>query len=204
MFAGFSTEQQQWFADGMAANARNGARALLSVVDFSGFEHLLDVGGNAGGYAIPIAIEHPTIRITIVDLPDVESLAHRRIHESGLGSRVGFAAGSFFEPLGVSGDAILLSSILHDWEEEDCLRILGNCYEALAPGGTIVVTEPMLSDDYSGPDHPAASGLTMALLGGENRTRKQVGDLLQAAGFGDVWMTDVLPQNSVVTAKRTA
>ena len=60
----------------------------------------------------------------------------------------------------------------------------------------------MLSEDATGPDHPAASGLTMALLGGENRTRKRIAEMLVEAGFGGVWMSELLPQNSVVTAIR--
>lgn len=204
MFGGFSEEQQRWFAEGMRANAVRGAEILLSQFDFGPYRALLDVGGNAGWYAIPIARAHPALRVTIVDLPEVEPLAHTTIHEQGLEARIEFAAGSFFERLPAGHDCLLLSSILHDWEDADCARILRNCYEALAPGGVVIVTEPMLADDYTGPDHPAASGLTMALLGGQNRTRTGIVAMLEQAGFGEPWMSELLPQNSVVTAKRFA
>ena len=97
---------------------------------------------------------------------------------------------------------MLLSSILHDWDDDDCMAILGRCFRAIEPGGTIVVAEPMLAEDATGPDHPAASGLTMALLGGENRTRRRIAEMLGDAGFTRTWVSELLPQNSVVTALR--
>lgn len=204
MFGGFGAEEQEWFAEGMYANAVHGARWLLEEVDFDGFRRLADVGGNTGGYAIPILRKHPGLEGTIVDLPAVQGLAERRIAGEGMEGRLSFRAGSFFDEDGIPGehDVLLLSSILHDWEEADCRRILANCYAALEPGGTVVVTEPMLAEDLSGPDHPSVSGLTMVVLGGENRRASQIVAMLEAAGFRDAWASEPGPQNSVVTARK--
>lgn len=205
MFSGFSPEQQRWFAEGMYANAVHGGRSLADVVDFSHFQRLLDVGGNSGGYAIALARANPRLRATIFDLEPVRELAMERVAAAGLADRIGFAVGSFFEDELPGGhDAVLLSSILHDWDDDDCMAILGRCFRAIEPGGTVVVAEPMLAEEATGPDHPAASGLTMALLGGENRTRRRIAQMLLDAGFARTWESDLLPQNSVVTAVRPA
>lgn len=203
MFAGFGPEEQRWFADGMFANAVHGGRWLVTQVDFSPFRHLLDVGGNAGGYTVAILSQHFRLTATIFDLEAVRPLAVERIRKAGLEGRCTFVAGSFFDDVLPRGhDALLLSSILHDWGDDDCRAILANCFAALEPGGTIIVTEPMLADDFTGPDHPAASGLTMAVLGGENRTRPQIRGMLHAAGFERSWMSRLGRQNSVVTARK--
>jgi hypothetical protein len=203
MFSSFSAEEQRWFAEGMYANAVHGGRSLAEVVDFSGFRSLLDVGGNSGGYAIALAHANPGLRATIFDLEAVRELAQERIAAAGLPDRGGFVAGSFFaDELPRGHDVVLLSSILHDWDDGDCMAILGRCHRAMEPGGTIVVAEPMLAEESTGPDHPAASGLTMALLGGENRTRRRIAEMLEAVGFTGLWMSALLPQNSVVTAVR--
>lgn len=203
MFSGFSPEQQRWFAEGMYANAVHGGSSLAEVVDFSHFQRLLDVGGNSGGYAIALARANPRLRATIFDLAPVRELALERVDAGGLADRIDFAVGSFFEDeLPQGHDVVLLSSILHDWDERDCMAILGRCYRAIEPGGTIVVAEPMLAEDSTGPDHPAASGLTMALLGGENRTRTRIAEMLGDAGFTRTWVSELLPQNSVATALR--
>lgn len=205
MFGGFDEAAQQWFADGMFANATHGARALMREVDFGAFRRLLDVGGSAGGYAIAIATAYPGIEATIFDLPAVKPWAEARIADAGIPGRVRFEAGSFFDDALPRGhDVLLLSSILHDWGDDDCARILHGCVDALAPGGTLVVTEPMLAEDWTGPDHPSVSGLTMAVLGGENRTRSRIGNMLLATGLADVWASPLGPQNSVVTARKLA
>jgi hypothetical protein len=203
MFAGFSREDQRWFAEGMFANAIHGGLALVATIDVSPFRRLLDVGGNAGGYSIALCRANPELRATIFDLEATRQLAMERIAEAGLGARITFVAGSFFEDeLPAGHDTLLLASILHDWDEADCARILAACYAALEPGGTVIVTEPMLAEDHTGPDHPAASGLTMVLLGGENRTRARIAGMLEDAGFVEPWWGPLGPQNSAVTARK--
>lgn len=203
MFSNFGPDEQQWFADGMFANAVHGARVLIEQVDFSHFRRLLDLGGNAGGYMIALLQAHPNLVATIFDLEPLRAVAAERIAEAGLEQRIEFAAGSFFEDdLPGGHDVVLLSSILHDWGDADCAAILGKCFAAMDSGGTLVVAEPMLAEDFTGPDHPAVSGLTMAVLGGENRTRARICELLGAAGFDRCWRSELLPQNSVVTARK--
>ena len=201
LFGGLDAEAQRWFAEGMLANAAAGAAHLLSEVDFRGFARLLDVGGNAGGYTLPLLDANPGLRATIFDLPGVRGLAKERIGERGMDERCRFVAGSFFDdPLPSGHDVALLANVLHDWETDECHQILAACERALDPGGTIIVSEPMLAEDLSGPEHAAVSGLTMALLGGENRTQPQIGGLLTEAGFERTWSSPRGAQNSVVTA----
>lgn len=203
MFANFGPDELRWFADGMFANAVHGARLLLEQVDFSHCRKLLDVGGNAGGYTIALSRAHPNLIATIFDLEPLRTMAAGRIAEAGLKKRIAFAAGSFFaDELPRGHDVLLLSSILHDWGDADCAAILRNCFAAMESGATLVVTEPMLAEDSTGPDHPAVSGLTMAVLGGENRTRARICELLAAAGFDRCWRSGLLPQNSIVTARK--
>jgi len=204
MFSGFGETEQRWFADGMYANAVHGGRALLQYVDFAPFRRLLDVGGNAGGYTAAILARHGRLEATILDLEPLRRLAVERMTAAGLAGRVAFVAGSFFEDALPRGhDVLLLSSILHDWGDADCETILRHCQAALEPGGTIVVTEPMLQEDHTGPEHPSVSGLTMAVLGGENRTGQRVAEMLVRAGFEEPWRSEPGVQNSVVTARKS-
>lgn len=205
MFEGFGADEQRWFAEGMFANAVHGGRSLMEQVDFSTFERLLDVGGSAGGYATALLQRHPLLQATIFDVEGVRALALERAAENQVADRVAFVAGSFFEDSLPRGhDVLLLSSILHDWGDDDARAILRNCFAAARPGATVVITEPMLAEDFSGPDHPSVSGLTMAVLGGENRTRQRICALLVEAGFAGCWQSELLPQNSVVTARKPA
>jgi len=203
MFGGFDPDDQRWFAEGMFSNAVHGARALLKDVDLSGVARLLDVGGNAGGYSLTLLRSLPSLEATIFDLPATQRLAEEQIARTGMGDRVQFVAGSFFDDALPTGhDAALLASILHDWREDDCARILTRCFHALTPGGLLIVSEPMLSEDATGPEHPSVSGLTMAVLGGENRTQSAITVMLKSAGFEEVQRYPVGHQNSTVTARK--
>ena len=171
-FENFSQDDQRWFAEGMLANAVSGARYLLGQLDLSSFRSLLDVGGSSGGYTMALLEAYPSLGATIFDLEAVRPLAEERIAELQLQERCGFVGGSFFDdPLPKGHDILLLANILHDWDASQCGRILAACHEAIEPGGTVVVVEPMLYEDLTGPAHASVSGLTMALLGGENRTQ---------------------------------
>jgi len=203
MFEGFGADEQRWFAEGMFANAVHGGRSLMEQVDFSQFLRLLDVGGSGGGYTTALLHRHENLRATIFDVEGVRSLALERAAKNDLSDRLTFIGGSFFEDSLPRGhDVLLLSSILHDWGDDDARKILANCSAAALPGGLIVVTEPMLAEDFSGPDHPSVSGLAMAVLGGENRTRSRICALLAEAGFIHCWQSELLPQNSVVTGRK--
>ena len=203
LFGGFGEEERRWFAEGMLANAIAGAERLRCEVDFSPFRRLLDVGGSSGGYTLALLEAHPSLEATIFDLPAMRPIAEERIADHGLGDRCRFVPGSFFDdPLPQGHDILLLANILHDWETPECRRILAACHDAIDPGGTIVVVEPMLAEDLTGPDHASVSGLTMAMLGGENRTQSRIGAMLVEAGFGGVWRSAIGEQNSVVTARR--
>jgi hypothetical protein len=203
MFGGFDGDDQRWFAEGMFSNAVHGCRALLRELDLSDVHRLLDVGGNAGGYSITLLQSLPHMEATIFDLPATRPLAEEQIQRAGVRGRMRFAAGSFFDdPLPTGHDAILLASILHDWDNADCGRILARCFEALAPGGLLIVTEPMLAEDATGPEHPSVSGLTMAVLGGENRTQSAISRMLEIAGFEHIRRLPMGHQNSTITARK--
>ncbi|HWB99532.1 MAG TPA: methyltransferase, partial [Bryobacteraceae bacterium] len=145
----------------------------------------------------------PALEATIFDLPATRQLAEEQIGRAGMDGRVRFVAGSFFDDALPGGhDAALLASILHDWSDGDCARILARCFDALAPGGLLIVTEPMLAEDATGPEHPSVSGLTMAVLGGENRTQSAIAGMLESAGFVEVRRHPMGHQNSTVTARK--
>lgn len=203
MFGGFDDADQRWFAEGMYSNAVHGGRALLREMDLSGVRRLLDVGGNAGGYSVTLLHALPELEATIFDLEATRELAEERIAQEGLAGRLRFVTGSFFEDeLPRGHDAVLLASILHDWADGDCGTILRRCYAALEPGGTVIVTEPMLNEESDGPEHASVSGLTMAVLGGENRTQSAIARMLAEAGFERLWRSPMGVQNSIVSGKR--
>jgi O-methyltransferase domain len=77
-------------------------------------------------------------------------------------TRVTIEDGDFFETVPSGGDAYLLSHIIHDWNDEECLTILGNCRKAMKPNGRLLIVE-MVLPQFSSP----ADFRTFSQYGGE-------------------------------------
>ncbi|GGM12306.1 MULTISPECIES: methyltransferase [Micromonospora] len=166
------------------------ARSLGEAYDFGGHRRLLDVGGGAGAFPVALCGRFPELTATIFDLPHVCAIAETKIASAGLTDRIGTTAGNFLtDPALPTGhDVILLSMILHDWDEAQNRSILAKCHAALPPGGTVVISELLLNDERTGPPAAALMGLNMLVEteGGRNYSAAEYGTWLTDAGFTDV------------------
>ncbi|HZH48409.1 MAG TPA: methyltransferase, partial [Nitrospira sp.] len=101
----------------------------------------------------------------------------------GVADRVTIESGSFFEGVPSGGDAYLLSHIIHDWSEEQCLTILGHCRRAMKPGNGLLIIEMVLPAGNT--PHPGKMLDMMMLVGpgGQERTEQEYGTLLGKAGL---------------------
>ena len=175
-------EDQEVFDRGMAALTRRLNHALLEAYDFSPFGTVVDVGGGNGAFLKALVDAHPGMRAVLFDQPQVVDGVE--------GLEV--VGGDFFESVPAGGDAYVLKSIVHDWEDEDVSRILASVRRA-APAGAVVL---IVERDLGAPNADVAaklSDLTMLVLpGGRERTEAEFASLLGAAGFRYHGLTPVL------------
>jgi demethylspheroidene O-methyltransferase len=169
------------------------AAEALEAYPFHKHRRLLDVGGGDGAFLTAAAEALPDVELMLFDLPAVAERARRQFAESGLGDRVSAYGGDFFaDPLPGEPDAISLVRILHDHDDARVQRLLANVYSALPEGGTVVVAEPMASDDSAAPVGDAYFGFYLLAMGrGRARTPAEQRYLLESAGFSRVrtWRT---------------
>ena len=113
-----------------------------------------------------------------------------------MADRISFTPGSFFESIPTGCDLYMLSHIIHDWSEGQCLTILGNCHRAMSPSGRLLIIEMVLSEGNA--FHPGKMlDMTMlALTPGQERTELEYRALLERANFT---LTRVIPTNSAVS-----
>ena len=126
---------------------------VAEAYDFSGIETVVDVGGATGNMLAALLSRHTGLRGVLFDLPHVVRDAPALLKARGVDARVTIETGSFFERVPAGGDAYLLSHIIHDWSEEQCLTILGHCRGAMRPDGRLLIVETVL---------PKATRLTRA------------------------------------------
>ena len=166
------------------------ARALAGAVDLSGHHRLLDVGGGSGAYPIELCRLHPGLTATVLDLPHVCEIAAGKVDLAGLSDRIGTTAANFLTDaaLPTGHDVLLLSMILHDWDEPTNRELLAKAYAALPSGGLVIVSELLLDADRSGPAPAALMGMNMLVetVGGRNYSDLEYSEWLAGAGFTQV------------------
>jgi len=170
--------------------------AVASGYDFSTIGTVVDVGGATGNMLAAIVSRHPTTRGVLFDMPHVVQDAPALLHARGVEDRVSIESGSFFERVPAGGDAYLLSHVIHDWSEEQCLTILGHVRSVIKPDGRLLIVEMVLPPGDT--PHPGKV-LDIAMLvvpGGQERTEAEYATLLGKAGFR---LMRVVPTESAVS-----
>jgi hypothetical protein len=156
--------------------------AFLAVYDFAGIGLLVDVGGNRGALLAGVLAANPAMRGILFDLPKV--VAHAAPVLADVAERCSVVGGDFFAAVPEGGDAYALKFILHDWNDERCVRLLEHCRRAMVPGGRVLVIEHVVPEEPGG--HIAYyMDLNMLTMtdGGRERTEAEYRALLQRAGL---------------------
>ena len=175
--------------------------AVAAAYDFSAFQTITDIGGSTGNMLTTILAKHTGPRGILFDMAHVVREAPALIKQRGMTDRIRIEAGSFFESVPAGADAYIFSHIIHDWDEQQCLTILGNCRRAMKPSARLLLVEMVLPSGDT--PHPGKLLDIMMLLlpGGQERTPEEYSALLDKAGFR---MTRVVPTASPVSIVEAA
>jgi hypothetical protein len=161
----------------------NTCGTVLDVFDFTAVRRVVDVGAAHGTLLCSILERYTDTAGVLFDLPHVVADARAHVERAGLLGRCELVGGDFLDQVPAGGDVYMLSTILHDWDDERCLRILRNCRAAMGQEGRLLVTELVIGDG-EGPFFGKWLDLHMLVMhGGRDRTAAEYGRLLEAAGF---------------------
>lgn len=183
-------EADRIFNEAMIGYTHQVANAVAATYDFTPFGTVVDVGGGYGTLLAAILRDNPKARGILFDVPHVIDAAQGFLSTSGVAERCTRIAGDFFAAVPAGGDAYLLSQILHDWEDAECLSILRHCRAVMPEGGKLLVVELVIP---LGNEPSFGKWLDLHMLaipGGRERTEAEYGALFHAAGFE---LTRVIP-----------
>jgi demethylspheroidene O-methyltransferase len=190
----------------MSASQGLVAEEILDAFDFSRHRRVLDVGGGDGTFLRAVARRVPGIALALFDLPGVAAQASARFAEAGLTDRVTVTPGDFSrDALPAGPDLITFVRVLHDHDDPRVERLLRLAHEALPPGGTLLVAEPLAGTPGAERMGDAYFGLYLWAMGsGRPRTAAELGAMLQRAGFEapEERPTRVPLQTRVLVARR--
>ncbi|XP_042485022.1 3'-hydroxy-N-methyl-(S)-coclaurine 4'-O-methyltransferase-like [Macadamia integrifolia] len=162
---------------------------------FEGIGSIVDVGGGNGAAAKEIVKEFPSIKCTVFDLPQVMRSNSEKTSE------VEWVEGDMFNSV-PRADAIILKYILHDWNDEKCMKILEQCKEATPAGGKVIIVEMVMDINQEMDMYPVlvSDMFMMVSLGGKERTREEWEKLIHDAGYSKCKITPFLPLASLIEA----
>jgi predicted O-methyltransferase YrrM len=197
-------ERARAFTRAMHSISERPAAALAETLDLAGVERLVDVGGGSGAVSIALARRWPELRCVVWDLPSVCALAREYAEEAGLGSRIDTLEGDFFRDAYPDGaQAALFSQILHDWSPARGRALLERAFQALPPGGLVIVHEKLV-----GPGAPLANALVdldmLVWTEGQQWEETELRELLGSIGFDTIECHPTTGYWSALTARRPA
>ncbi|MBB0242856.1 methyltransferase [Streptomyces alkaliphilus] len=191
---------------------------IFEFVTFDRYQSIVDVGGGNGHLMCELLHRTPGSSGVILDLSGTVSLAEKRVAEEELTHRCTALAGDFFIEVSPGADLYILSHVLHDWGDEDAVKILRTCASAMPDSGRLMVIDLAMTSPTApagtsrapgggeGSRHlPALMDLYMLSLfgaaGGRERTTDEFVALLSRAGL-DAEDISVLPSGmAVITAR---
>ena len=145
------SELARHFTLALAGRARNVAPAMAERVPLGDAETLLDVGGGTGIYSLACLRRYPQLRAIVLDRPEVLRVAEEFAQQLDVADRVQLLPGDMFVAPLPSADVVLLSNVLHDWDEPECRSLVRKCADALPAGGRLLIHDVLLNDALDGP-----------------------------------------------------
>jgi 2,7-dihydroxy-5-methyl-1-naphthoate 7-O-methyltransferase len=157
--------------------------AIAAAYPWAALGHVVDVGGGNGALLIAILRAHAELRGTVLDLAGPVSHAEQAIVAAGLGHRAGAQVGSFFDVLPAGAGGYVLSGVLHDWDDEDAVRILKRCADGASATGKVLVLEDAIGVDPSATADTTGDLRMLCYCRGRDRSLDQLAELATSAGL---------------------
>ncbi|MEV4927125.1 methyltransferase [Streptomyces roseoverticillatus] len=178
-------DAQQLFDTGMANMSGPEDELIADAYEFPATGTIVDVGGGRGGLVRAVLRKNPGMSGVLFD--QEQTVAEHLLDEGPgakeIAGRWRTDAGSFFESVTPGGDIYVLKHIIHDWNDEDCLRILRAVRAAIPAGGRLLVVDAVLPEGNEPHFAKSADIIMLAVVTGRERTEQEFRDLLGEAGF---------------------
>jgi 2-polyprenyl-3-methyl-5-hydroxy-6-metoxy-1,4-benzoquinol methylase len=140
----FTAEQWDSYQKGMFAIAKVNAQEVGRRTPVPpGATKMLDIGGSHGLFSAQICRRNPPLTSVILDLPPAIEKATSLLATLHMGETVQYKAGNALEEdLGIEAyDLVFISSLVHHFTREQNVALCKKIYDALKPGGYLVIQE---------------------------------------------------------------
>ncbi len=147
------------FLAAMTGISHSANLAIAENFPWKSYRSVADIGTAQGDLVVQVVLSNENLKGIGFDLPEVAPIFEEHVASHGLTDRVRFAGGNFFEQPLPRADVLMMGHILHDWNLEEKKLLIRKAYEAVPPGGALIVYESLIDDDRCS----NAFGLLMSL-----------------------------------------
>lgn len=120
---------------------------LVHSVALNGRRKMLDLGGGAASYSIALCAANPQLHARVIDAEEPLAIARPLVEEQGLQDRITLVEGDFHSAnLGDDNEVVLISGVVLIKSEQECRTLFRRAYDALVPGGLMIVQDFMRID----------------------------------------------------------
>jgi predicted O-methyltransferase YrrM len=196
---GDDKEKTRAFVMAMHERARGIGSILPHIVDVTGRRRLLDIGGGPGTYSVSLIQQTPGLTSTVLDVPGVLEVTRELIDASGYADRVTLMPGDYLKsPFGTGYDLALLSGMMHRETPDSCRLLLRKAFDALDPGGLVIVSDVFFDDDSkTTPPFTVYFALNMMLTSAEGsaHAKTEMAAWMNEVGFAQVELRELPKPN---------
>ncbi|MDY6805108.1 MAG: methyltransferase [Cyanobacteriota bacterium] len=209
---GFVNADTYWsdYMKGQHSRATSGQGAyLVENVNLEGKRKLLDLGGGAASYSIALCNAYPQLQAFVVDEKESLAVAGPLVEENNLNNQITLVEGDFNTiALDSDHDVVLISGVVVLKSEEDSRQLFRRAYNALLPGGLIVIQDFMQMDSS-----PKRRFLDIMMdlyvkIGfhpeGSDRSSTEILSWLQDVGFKNFKQVSLPTQYALIAAEKPA
>lgn len=175
-------EHSAMFDESMALMSSPENDVIANTYPFGDAKTVMDIGGGRGGLLAVILSRHNALAGILFDQEHV--IEHPdAIVQPSLEGRYRTLAGDFFDSVPEGADLYLLKRILHDWSDDDAVKILTCVRKALSPDARVAVIDAVIKPGNDADPNKYLDVGIMTLLNGRERTAEEFGNLFAAAGL---------------------
>jgi len=187
-------------------NAARVAAGSLSPRAKKSIKKVMDVAAGSGAWSIPFAQAIPDARVTVVDFPEVTTITRDFTNKFGVDDQYDYVAANLREvDFGRNKyDLIILGHIIHSEGEKWGKKLVKKSYDALRPGGMLLIAEMVPEDPRSHRWIPVIFGLNMLMVTSEGAvfTMREYRQWLKEAGFTRVQAIEAPAPSPLILATK--
>ncbi|KAN0025873.1 hypothetical protein ACTFIU_001635 [Dictyostelium citrinum] len=189
--------EEEFFKNTMKVSSGDAIKGALNYIDFNQFKKIVDIGGSHGQFVGEILEKFPNCNGVNFDMESFFQGAG----ELYKNPRLEHKSGNFLESV-PEGDCYILKRILHDWKDDDCIKILETIGKSILPGGKVFIFDCIIDPKNYIKGHLYLDIMMFHFFGAEEKTIQQFTNITEKAGFKIDRVVDEIPNYCIIISKK--